>query len=160
MPSWECPVPTPAYLVLDKETVQYEMTLAGQTLAADLLAPLLRLAFISPLLSTLTGNPSKFLYCLYSSIQVQPTWLGLSRWSSSCITGLVHADVCVMKFGHVLYVTQDQMVSHLHTFQCRQGQTLFVYCHRWHTPFVLSVWCHCDQYEIQCGGNTWGGGCG
>lgn len=126
MPSWECPVLTPPYLVLDKETVQYEMTLAGQTLAADLFEPLLRLAFFHHFY--LTGNPSKFLYCLYSSIQVQPTCR--NRWSSSCgsvsslrcISGLVHVDVCVMKFGHVLYMTQDRMVSHLHTFQCRQGR--------------------------------------
>lgn len=63
------PCANPAYLVSDKEAVQHEMTLTGQTLVADLLAPFLRLAFISPFY--LTGSPSP--YHVYSSIQAQAT---------------------------------------------------------------------------------------
>lgn len=56
--SWECPEPrqTPSHSKFDKEAVQYETALAEQILTADLLAPFLRLAYISPIY--LTHDPS------------------------------------------------------------------------------------------------------
>lgn len=117
-------MPTPAYLVLDKEAVQYEMTLAGQTLAADLLAPFLRLAFISPLY--LTGNRSSIAFTPPSKNKQRLSWHS-GRWSSSCgnvlspgcITGLVHAGlqcvyVCVMKCSHLLRDSRSNGISITH----------------------------------------------
>lgn len=59
-----CANTSSAYLVLDKETVQYGVTLAEQTIAPDLLAPFHWLTFISTLY--LTDSPS-------SICQVQAT---------------------------------------------------------------------------------------